>query len=149
MVIVERSRSPLRSSPTLDGTRPLVNFPVWTRPMGYGATPQGKGQQVVHPMPSQWNQGNPGVQATQEIPLSQGSMQIPPGQVGASQHSFGMSQPNSGNYALLVISSPWTTSCFSSSSSSRHGFGWHDANLPTSPSILGSPSGPRTSPSSR
>ena len=91
MVIMERSRSPLRSSPTLDGTRPLINL-VWTRPMGYGATPQGQGQQVAHPMPSQWNQGNPGVPATQELPLSQGSMQIPPGQSGASQHSLGMSQ---------------------------------------------------------
>ena len=60
--------------------------------MGYGATPQGQGQQVAHPMPSQWNQGNPGVPATQELPLSQGSMQIPPGQSGASQHSLGMSQ---------------------------------------------------------
>ena len=91
MVIMGRSRSPLRSSPPSDGARPLVNFPVWNRPMDYGATPQGKGQQVVHPMSSQWNQGNPGVPATQELPLSQGSMQIPPGPGGASQHSFGMS----------------------------------------------------------
>ena len=89
MVIMERSRSPLRSSPTLEGTRPLVNFPVSTRPMGYGATSQEQGQQA---MASQWNQGHSGVPATQEPSLSPGTMQIPPGQNGASQHSFGMSQ---------------------------------------------------------
>ncbi len=92
MVIMERSRSPRRSSPTSDGTRPLVNFPVGTTSLGSGTTPCGKGHQAGHPMGSQWNQGNQAVQATQELPYSQDSLQIPPGQVGASQHSFGMSQ---------------------------------------------------------
>ena len=92
MVIMERSRSPLRPSPTVEGTRPMVNFPIWTRPTGYGATSQEQGQQVAHPMASQWNQGHSGVPATREMPLSQGTVQIPPGQSGASQNSLGMSQ---------------------------------------------------------
>ena len=83
MVIMERSRSPLRPSPTVEGTRPLVNFPIWSRPMGYGATSQEQGQQVAQSMASQWNQGHSGVPATQEMPLSQGTVQIP-GQSGAS-----------------------------------------------------------------
>lgn len=49
---------------------------------------------------------------------------------------FGMSQPT-------MATTP--TSCGSSPSSSRYGFGWHDAILSTSSSILGYPSEPRAS----
>ena len=101
MVIMERSRSPRRPSPNVEGTRPLVNFPTWSRPMGYGATAQEQGQQVAQPMASQWNPGHSGVPATQEMPLSQGSVQIPPGQSGASQNSLGMSQSMATPHRLM------------------------------------------------
>ena len=47
------------------GTLSLAHFPFWTRPMGTGAAPHGPGHQAGPPMPSQWNQGHPGVPASQ------------------------------------------------------------------------------------
>ena len=145
MVIMGRSRSPLRSSPPSDGARPLVNFPVWNRPMDYGATPQGKGQQVVHSMESRKSRstGHSGVTAFSGIYADST-------RTGRSFATFIWNVTNSDTHAhaFLVLFS-WTSTCPSSSSSSRHGLGWHDANFSTSSTIVGSSSCYRTVPGPR
>ena len=54
--------------------------------------PRGQGLQTGQTHPPQWNQSHPGFQPSQGIPLTQGTQQIPPGQVGNSQHYLCMSQ---------------------------------------------------------
>ena len=74
------------------GNRTLVNFPVWSGPNTSDNLPRGPGLQPGQTHPPQWNQNPRGFQPSQGIPLTQGSQQIPPGQVGNSQRFLGMSQ---------------------------------------------------------
>ena len=90
MVIMERSRSPTRSS-LGNHPRPLVGFPVWTRPMGSG-TPAPPPRQFPNHLP--WSQQGQCASTTQEVPLSQQSMMIPPKQPGLSQQAVDLSQPS-------------------------------------------------------
>ena len=85
---MERSRCPTRSS-LGNELRPLVGFPVWTRPMGSG-TPAPPPRQYPNHFP--WSQQGHGASTTQEVPLSQQSMMIPPGQPGLSQQAVDLSQ---------------------------------------------------------
>ena len=85
MVLMERSRSPNRSPPLQAGLRPLVNFPVWTHPME---------NRAQTPTSVTWSQEPQGSSTLPEVPLSQQSMMIPPGQPGASQQSLDLSQPS-------------------------------------------------------
>ena len=60
MVIMERSRSPVRTPSLENEPRPLVNFPVWTRPMGSG-TPAPPPRQ--YPSNFTWGQQSTGPKA--------------------------------------------------------------------------------------
>ena len=91
MVLMERSRSPNRSPPLQAGLRPLVNFPVWTHPMENRAQTPTSGQYHSN---LRWSQEPQGSSTLPEVPLSQQSMMIPPGQPGASQQSLDLSQPS-------------------------------------------------------
>ena len=86
---MERSRSPTRP-PLGNEPRPLVGFPVWTRPMG-SATPTPPPRQYPSNFP--WSQQVPGAPSTHQVALSQQSM-IPLGQPGLSQQSVDLSQPH-------------------------------------------------------
>ena len=86
---MERSRSPVR--PPISTREPghLVGFPVWQRPMGSGApVPPPR----LYPSTFSWNQPSSNKAAPPEVPSSQQSMMVPPGQPGLSQQSVGMSQ---------------------------------------------------------
>ena len=65
---------------------------MWSGPNTSDNLPRGQGLQTGQTHPPQWNQSHPGFQPSQGIPLTQGTQQIPPGQVGNSQHYLGMSQ---------------------------------------------------------
>lgn len=89
MVIMDRSRSPVRPPNQEREPNNLVGFPIWTHPMGSG---------VPAPPPRQFpsnfplSQQRSGTTTPQEIPLSQQSMMIPPGQPGMSQPMMEPSQ---------------------------------------------------------
>ena len=89
MVIMERSRSPVRPPTSTREPGHLVGFPVWQRPMGSGAPVPPPRQ---YPSTFSWNQQSSNNVAPPEVPLSQQSMMVPPGQPGLSQQSMGMSQ---------------------------------------------------------
>ena len=93
MVIMERSRSPVRPPASTREHGPLVGFPVWQRPMGSGAPVPPPRQ---YPSNFSWNQQGPNNGAPPEVPL-------PPGQPGLSQQSVGVSQPS------VDLSQPCTT----------------------------------------
>lgn len=81
MVIMERSRSPIRPPSSENDPRPLVGFPVWARPMGSGTQAPPPRQ---YPSNFTWSQQDQGPTTLPEVPLSQQSMMIPPGQPGVS-----------------------------------------------------------------
>ena len=89
MVIMERSRSPVRPPTSTREPGHLVGFPVWQRPMGSGAPVPPPRQ---YPSTFSWNQQSSNKVAPPEVPSSQQSMIVPPGQPGLSQQSMGMSQ---------------------------------------------------------
>ena len=89
---MDRSRSPHRNTAPVAGTRPLVNFPVWSGPNTSDNNPRGPGLQSGQTSTQHWHQGPRGLQPSQGLPLTQDSQQIPPGQVGQSQQFVGMSQ---------------------------------------------------------
>ena len=64
MVIMERSRSPTRPPSLGNEPRPLVGFPVWTRPMGSG-TPALPPRQYPSNFP--WSQQGHGASTTPEV----------------------------------------------------------------------------------
>ena len=67
MVIMERSRSPIRPPSSENEPRPLVGFPVWTRPMGSGTQVPPPRQ---YPSNFSWSQQGQGTNALPEVPLS-------------------------------------------------------------------------------
>ena len=69
----------------------VVGFRVWTRPMGSGAPVPPPRQ---YPSNFPWSQQGQGTGALPEVPLSQQSMMVPPGQPGLSQQSLDLSQPS-------------------------------------------------------
>ena len=89
---MDRSRSPHRTAAPVAGTRPLVNFPVWSGPNTSDIIPRGPGLQPGQTPTHHWNQGTRRLQPSQGLPLTQDSQQIPPGQVGQSQQFVGLSQ---------------------------------------------------------
>ena len=89
---MDRSRSPHRNTAPVAGTRPLVNFPVWSGPNTSDNNPRGPGLQSGQTSTQHWHQGPRGLQPSQGLPVTQDSQQIPPGQVGQSQQFVGMSQ---------------------------------------------------------
>ena len=89
---MDRSRSPHRTAAPVAGTRPLVNFPVWSGPNISDNIPRGPGLQPGQNPTHQCNLGTRGPPPSQGLPLTQDSQQIPPGQVGSSQHFVGLSQ---------------------------------------------------------
>ena len=91
MVIMERSRSPIRPPSSGNEPRLLVGFPVWTRPMGSGTQVPPPRQ---YPSNFSWSQQGQGTNALPEVPVSQQSMMIPPGQPGLSQQALDLSQPS-------------------------------------------------------
>ena len=84
MVIMERSRSPIRPPSSQNDPSPLVGFPVWTRPMGSGTQVPPPRQ---YPSNFTWSQQGQGSTALPE------SMMIPPGP-GVSQLALDLSQPS-------------------------------------------------------
>ena len=89
---MDRSRSPHRSAAPVAGTKPLVNFPVWSGPNTSDNNPRGAGLPPSQTPTLQWTQGSRGPQPSQGLPMTQDSQQIPPGQVGQSQQLMGLSQ---------------------------------------------------------
>ena len=89
---MDRSRSPHRDAAHVAGTRPLVNFPVWSGPNISDTTTRGPGLPSNQSPTQCWHQGPRGLQPSQGLPLTQDSQQIPPGQVGPSQNCVGLSQ---------------------------------------------------------
>ena len=89
---MDRSRSPHRSAAPVAGTRPLVNFPVWSGPNTSDNNPRGTSLPPSQTPTLQWTQGSRGLQPSQGLPMTQDSQQIPPGQVGQSQQLMGLSQ---------------------------------------------------------
>ena len=89
---MDRSRSPHRSAAPVAGTRPLVNFPVWSGPNTSDNNPRGTSLPPSQTPTLQWTQGSRGLQPSQGLPMTQDSQQIPPGQVGQSQPLMGLSQ---------------------------------------------------------
>ena len=89
---MDRSRSPHRDAAPVAGTRPLVNFPVWSGPNIPDNAARGPGLPSNQGPTQSWHQGPRGLQPSQGLPLTQDSQQIPPGQVGPSQHCVGLSQ---------------------------------------------------------
>ena len=89
---MDRSCSPHRTAAPVAGTRPLVNFPVWSGPNTSDNNPRGPSLPPSQTPTHQWNQGTRGLQPSQGLPMTQDSQQIPPGQVGQPQHFLGLSQ---------------------------------------------------------
>ena len=89
---MDRSRSPHRSAAPVAGTRPLVNFPVWSGPNTSDNNPRGTSLPPSQTPTLQWAQGSRGLQPSHGLPMTQDSQQIPPGQVGQSQQLMGLSQ---------------------------------------------------------
>ena len=89
---MDRSRSPHRDAAPVAGTRPLVNFPVWSGPNTSDTTTRGPGLPSNQSPTQQWHQRPRGLQPSQGLPLTQDSQRIPPGQVGQSQNFVGLSQ---------------------------------------------------------
>ena len=89
---MDRSRSPHRDAAPVAGTRPLVNFPVWSGPNIQDNAARGPGLPSNQCPTQSWHQGPRGLQPSQGLPVTQDSQQIPPGQIGPSQHCGGLSQ---------------------------------------------------------
>ena len=89
---MDRSRSPHRDAAHVAGTRPLVNFPVWSGPNISDNAARGPGLPSNQCPTQSWQQGPRGLQPSQGLPLTQDSQQIPPGQVGPSQNCVALSQ---------------------------------------------------------
>ena len=89
---MDRSRSPHRDAAPVAGTRPLVNFPVWSGPNIQDNAARGPGLPSNQCPTQSWHQGPRGLQLSQGLPVTQDSQQIPPGQIGPSQHCGGLSQ---------------------------------------------------------
>ena len=125
---MDRSRSPHRPAAQLAGNRTLVNFPVWSGPNTSDNIQRGPGLQPGQTHPPQWNQSPRGFQPSQGIPLTQGSQQIPPGQVGNSQHfvvTIWADCPNPELGPKLWLS------CCSTTPSTRHWTGRYGTIIPT------------------
>ena len=89
---MDRSRSPHRDAAPVAGNRPLVNFPVWSGPNIQDNAARGPGLPSNQCPTQSWHQGPRGLQPSQGLPVTQDSQQIPPGQIGPSQHCGGLSQ---------------------------------------------------------
>ena len=59
---MDRSRSPHRNTAPVAGTRPLVNFPVWSGPNNSDNIPRGPGLSSNQSPTQQWHQGPRGLQ---------------------------------------------------------------------------------------
>ena len=64
---MDRSRSPHRNTAPVAGTRPLVNFPVWSGPNTSDNIPRGPGLQSGQTPTQHWHQGPRGLQPSQGL----------------------------------------------------------------------------------
>ena len=130
MVIMERSCSPNKFPPSQTGLPPLVNFPVWTHPMGTGAQIliEASIRAILHGVknfraPPLWlkylclsNLCDDSSRTTRGLPTV-----------------FGFIATKCGSSTCMATS---RGPCgFSSTSSTRFGYGWRGADFSTSPSM--------------